>query len=83
MSIAGALVVYIIAWWMVFFTLLPIGIRHEHEVEEGQDPGAPTNPNLWKKMAGATVIAGVILAGFWAVLEYDLITIPDSPMFSN
>ena len=38
------LAIYFIVWWLVFFTVLPFGIRSEEEhvdVVLGTDPGAP------------------------------------------
>lgn len=54
--------IYIIVWWLVFFTALPIGIKPQEKsgVEEGNDPGAPSNPNLKPKIIGASVVALII-----------------------
>ena len=53
MGITGSLIVYIIIWWVVFFSLLPVGIKSNNlnykENLEGSDPGAPKNPNIGKK----------------------------------
>ena len=47
MSITGSIVVYVIIWWIVFFSALPIGIKHDdkrfNNNLEGIDPGAPKN----------------------------------------
>ena len=44
MSITGSIVIYVIIWW-IFFSALPIGIKHEkkrfNDNLEGNDPGAP------------------------------------------
>ena len=72
MSWTAGIVVYVIAWWMVFFMLLPLGVRPPHELGEtaapGHEAGAPVSTHLWKKALAATVIAAV-LSGlvFWAV----------------
>ena len=53
MSLASALAIYFIIWWLVLFMVLPFGIRNAHEsgetVEEGNEPGAPVNPRLRPK----------------------------------
>ena len=50
MGITGSIVVYVIIWWIVFFSVLPIGIKHSEKPFksnlEGIDPGAPKNPNI-------------------------------------
>ena len=52
MGVTGSFIVYIIIWWIVFFSLLPIGIqsnkRNFKENLGGTDPGAPKNPNIGK-----------------------------------
>ena len=53
MSITGSIVVYVIIWWIVFFSVLPIGIQSKNEefkeTIRGSDPGAPINPKIAKK----------------------------------
>ena len=29
MSITGSVVIYVIIWWIIFFSALPIGIKHD------------------------------------------------------
>ncbi len=71
----GAIVIYILVWWCVFFALLPVGVEGRWERDddgvEGADPGAPADPKLKKKALWATiasapitlVIIGVMLSG--------------------
>ncbi|MEE8549325.1 MAG: DUF1467 family protein, partial [Alphaproteobacteria bacterium] len=40
------LMVYVILWWLVWFVMLPIGVKVPDEVEKGHAPSAPANPNL-------------------------------------
>ena len=64
MNAAGAVVIFVILWWCVFFAVLPIGVRSD--LEEGAEPvagaerGAPANPNL-KRKALITTIATFVL----------------------
>ena len=82
MAIASAVVVYIILWWLVLFAVLPWGVHRHGEAgvpdragprrgEAGWDPGAPSNPNLWRKALWTTVIAAVLWCGVYAVIESD------------
>lgn len=56
---------YFVLWWLCLFIALPIGVRSADETGEqvkiGNEPGAPTMPNLGKKMLIATVLAAVLL----------------------
>lgn len=78
MSIATIILVYVIAWWMVFFAVLPYGVRAQNETEEGvvkgTVPSAPANPNLKKKMLITSVIAIVLTTAFYFVATSDLIS---------
>ncbi|MEE2694771.1 MAG: DUF1467 family protein [Pseudomonadota bacterium] len=49
------LVIFVITWWLVFFLTLPIGVKKDHKVLDGNDPGAPKNPMLKIKILITTV----------------------------
>ena len=72
MSITGSIVVYVIIWWIVFFSVLPIGIKQNNKPFgnnlEGIDPGAPKNPNILKKFLYTTLITTVIFAGIYYIV---------------
>jgi len=67
MNPIGALIIYILWWWIVFFAVLPQGIKSRWEVEDdgvrGADPGAPAEFPVKQKLIRTSVIAGVL----WAV----------------
>ena len=66
MGTTGAIIVYICIWWVVFFSVLPIGIKSQNiefkEDLKGNDPGAPKNPNIFKKFLTTTLITSIIFA---------------------
>jgi len=59
-----ALIVFSIAWWLVFLPSLSIGIEAQNEsgeeMIEGTEAGAPVAPMLRKKALWATIGAAVI-----------------------
>ena len=61
-----ALIVYICKWWIVFFSILPIGIKSQNiEFKDdlrGNDPGAPKNPRIIKKFLITTLITSIIFS---------------------
>ena len=83
MTIAFALAIYFIIWWVVLFALLPIGVRTSEEAGEQATPGqaesAPQRPNLLPKMLATTVIATIIFAGVYAVVVHKVITLDEIP----
>ena len=65
MSLTGAVVFFVILWWLCFFVVLPIGVRGQYEddnVVEGTEEAAPVNPMLGKKALWATYGASVLTA---------------------
>ena len=71
-GVANGLVVFLIVWWVVIFTMLPIGVTSQHEdgeIVEGSEPGAPTRANLLKKAWWTTVITSVIWLVYFAITQ--------------
>ena len=66
MGTTGAIIVYICIWWIVFFSVLPTGIKSQNvefkEDLQGNDPGAPKNPEIIKKFLITTLITSIIFA---------------------
>ena len=71
MTLATGLMAFGILWWMVFFVVLPFGIKTEEEsggtTITGNAPSAPTRPRMLLKTAITTIITMVLfLAGYLA-----------------
>lgn len=79
MSIAGAVVIFILCWWAVFFTVLPWNIRSQWEdgggIAEGTEPGAPVDPQILKKALRTTWIAAIIAAVIIGVVASGIINL--------
>jgi predicted secreted protein len=64
MGTTGAIIVYICIWWIVFFSVLPVGIKSQNlefkDDLQGNDPGAPKNPKMAKKFFITTLITSII-----------------------
>ena len=52
--------IYVIIWWIVVFTILPIGIKKPEKLEKGHAEGAPQNPLILKKFIMTSLIAFVL-----------------------
>ena len=64
MTLAFAIAIYFVVWWIVLFAVLPFGITSQAEsndIAAGTEPGAPAVPGLLKKVVITTVIAAAIL----------------------
>ena len=79
MSITGLAIIYIIIWWIVFFSVLPVGIQSNKEIFkekiEGMDPGAPKNPEIAKKFLITTLITSIIFLVIYYLVKIDLLNL--------
>jgi predicted secreted protein len=79
MSVFTGILVYVIVWWTVFFAVLPWGVRRGADNGQGYDAGAPANPRLWLKAGITTLIAAVLFAGIYYVIDSGLIHMRRGP----
>jgi predicted secreted protein len=82
MSLAFAISMYIVIWWIVLFAMLPIGVRpqeEEGEVSPGTAESAPHMPRLLPKMIATTVIASVLFAALYVITVHHVITLDQIP----
>jgi predicted secreted protein len=79
-----ALSIYLVTWWVVLFTVLPLGVTSHAEAGvdhgDGGDPGAPVEPKLKRKFITTTLVATVIWAIVMVCLKFKLIPLPNLPM---
>lgn len=83
MSIASAIVLFAVIWFMVFFVVLPLRMTTQGEagrVVPGTPSSAPADPHLRRKVRITTlwaiglwiVIGGTILSGVITVRDFDV-----------
>ena len=76
MGLTGSIIVYVMIWWIIFLSVLPIGIKSSKSEFQGNlsgnDPGAPKNPNILKKFLLTTFLTTIIFIGihFMVKAEY-------------
>ncbi len=79
MGITGSIIVYVLIWWIIFFSVLPVGIQSNKEEFkeriEGVDPGAPKNPKIAKKFLITTIITSIIFIVIYYLVEFDLLNL--------
>jgi predicted secreted protein len=60
-------------WWIVFFSVLPIGVQSKKEVFKdkigGLDPGAPKNPKIGKKFLISTIVTSILFIMIYYVVD--------------
>jgi predicted secreted protein len=62
MSPLTAFFIYLLIWWVMLFTVLPMGVTRNQDDGKGFDAGAPAHPQLKKKLIINTILSVVILA---------------------
>ena len=79
MGITGSIIIYVIIWWIIFFSVLPIGIQSNKEVFreklEGIDPGAPKNPKIVKKFLITTIMTTIIFVLIYYLVKIELLNL--------
>ena len=87
MSLVSAIAIYFIIWWLVLFMVLPFGIRNAHEagetVEEGNEPGAPTNPRLVQKAVITTILATAAFSVFYLAVTRGWMSLDSLPFYNT
>lgn len=73
MSLFNAFFIYLLIWWTVLFTVLPLGVRRHDEDGKGYDAGAPQHADLKKKLIINTILSAVILAIIWILVDMNVI----------
>jgi predicted secreted protein len=73
MGITGSIIIYVMIWWIIFFSILPVGIKSNKEAFrdsiEGIDPGAPKNPKIGKKFLITTIITSIFFIMIYYIVE--------------
>lgn len=82
MNIVLAVAIYFVIWWIVLFAVLPFGIRTQHEagdVVPGTAESAPVAPRLGRKMIATTIVAAIVFAMIYWLVEGGVVTLDDIP----
>ena len=77
MSIVGGIIVFIILWWLVLFTILPWRAHPCDTPAPGHADGAPEKPHLALKFALTTGIAVVLWFIVYMIAESGWISLRD------
>jgi predicted secreted protein len=70
MDLFTIIVVFVLTWWVVIFTVLPWGNRAADHVVSGHAPSAPANPRIKQKLLWTTIIAFIVTALIVATIHY-------------
>ena len=76
MSVTGLAIIYIMIWWIVFFTILPIDVNRQKSIKiDGVDTGSPENPKMLKKFIYCTGITTIIFVIIYLLIKYEYLNL--------
>ena len=76
MSVTGLAIIYIIIWWIVFFSILPIDVERKKLIKiEGEDLGSPENPKMFKKFLYCTGITTVLFTIIYLLMKFEYLNL--------
>ena len=76
MSLTGLAIIYIIIWWIIFFVILPIDVNRAKIVKiDGEDPGSPENPRMFKKFLYSTGISTIIFSLIFLLIKFEYLNL--------
>ena len=79
MGITGSVIVYVLIWWIIFFSVLPMGIQSNKEKSKknlvGVDLGAPNNPKMGKKFLITTIITSIIFIVIYYLVKFEILNL--------
>jgi predicted secreted protein len=79
MTWGSLLAIYFVVWWTILFAVLPWGLRtqeEEGEVVMGTAASAPARPRLLLKAITTSIVAAVLVGGFWVAVEQFGLSLP-------
>jgi predicted secreted protein len=68
------IVVYVLAWWVTLFAVLPLWVTPADPDDPGHAAGAPQRPRMLLKLTITTVVSAVIWLGIYALIQSQLIS---------
>ena len=90
MTVAFAIAVYFMIWWITLFAVLPFGVHTQGDagsVTPGTPESAPARPRMFKVFFINTIVASVVFALVWYAVQSEwfgtLSLPPPAPGVSN
>ena len=76
MSVTGLAILYIIIWWIVFFSMLPMDVIRKKTLKiDGEDAGSPENPKMMKKFVYCSGITSIIFSIIYLLIKYEYLNL--------
>lgn len=73
----GTALVFLIIWWVIWFMVLPFGVKPPAQPGPGHVASAPERPMLLRKLIITTIITAVIVAALSIVVHLGWLSLDD------
>lgn len=73
MGIMNAVFIYFLVWWVLLFTVLPLGVERHQETGQGYDAGAPQTTHLKKKIILNSALSAIVVLIMEILVRMDII----------
>jgi len=86
MNLVLGLAIYFVCWWIILFAILPFGVTTQIDAGEilpGTAESAPVAPRLIPKLIATTILAGIIFAAIYWLIEGGVVSLDDIPFLPN
>ncbi len=86
MPIITGIAVYFIVWWLLLFTVLPLGVKGQHEsgdIVPGTEPGAPQKSRMRLKIIQTSVLAAIVWLIIFCIITFNLVDWNNIPFIPN
>ncbi|MGD1886432.1 MAG: DUF1467 family protein [Cohaesibacteraceae bacterium] len=83
MSLGSAFAIYIVIWWVTHFAVLPFGVKTQGEAGEvvpGAPASAPAKVDIVRIFVRNTIVASIVFAALYWLMEYSGLSIFDIPL---
>lgn len=77
MSPITSAAIYFVLWWLSLYLVLPFGIENQPITDgrtKGSAEGAPSRPQMRKKLLQATILSSILFAIFYALVHFEILT---------
>ena len=73
MSILETIIFFLIIWWPIFFTLLPLGFKPITDDDKNTEfvRSAPRKPKIIKKVIYASILAFIFTLFVWMIVYFE------------
>ncbi|MFC3124711.1 DUF1467 family protein [Pseudoroseomonas globiformis] len=68
------IMVFVLVWWVMLFTVLPVGIRPDEDGVTGGWRGTPRTPRIGRKLLWTTLLACGVFGCIYLLATSDLLS---------